>query len=233
MARVGIIADTHLPFSHPMYLKFVQDTFKEYKCDTFVHIGDFADQHAVAPNYDPDPAGMSSGQEGDAVRVAAKAWYKAFPKLKVCIGNHDERHFRSARLMGVADSFLKGYKELWQTPNGWDWDFKFKIDGVLYEHGTGTSGKNAALMRAIDRRQSTVIGHTHTFAGISFHANDESRIFGMNVGCGIDLRAYAFNYGRDQVVRPVLGCGVIINGTDPFFIPMPCGPGEKYCRIKN
>jgi hypothetical protein len=42
------------------------------------------------------------------------------------------------------------------------------------------------------------------------------------VACGIDRKAYAFNYGRDFKDKPVLGCGVVLeNGRIPMFVPMP------------
>ena len=34
----------------------------------------------------------------------------------------------------------------------------------------------------------------------------------MNVGCGIDAKAYAFNYGKDSRKKPILSCGVVIDG---------------------
>jgi hypothetical protein len=104
------------------------------------------------------------------------------------------------------------------------------VDGVLYTHGTGVSGKNAALNLALQRRSSTVIGHVHSFAGVQYHCNSTSRIFGMNAGSGIDIAAYSFNYGQDFPVRPVLGVGIVLNGKEAQFIPMPIGKGEKYRR---
>ena len=43
---------------------------------------------------------------------------------------------------------------------------KLEIDGVLYEHGTGSTGANGARNRAIANRQSTVVGHSHSFGGV-------------------------------------------------------------------
>jgi hypothetical protein len=54
----------------------------------------------------------------------------------------------------------------------------------------------------------------------------------MDTGCGIDRKAEAMAYGRDQVRKPVLGCGVLIDGI-PYYEIMPCGPGEKFGRRGN
>ena len=104
------------------------------------------------------------------------------------------------------------------------------IDGVLYRHGTGSSGKDAAFNLAVSMRRSVVIGHTHTFAGAKYHANDNDRVFGLNVGCGIDIDEYAFAYGQFHPNRPMLGCGIIIDGTFAAFEPMPCGKKERYYK---
>lgn len=45
-------------------------------------------------------------------------------------------------------------------------------------------------------------------------------IFGMNVGCLIDIKAYAMAYGKHCPRRPCLGAGVVIDGKTAFFIPM-------------
>ena len=103
---------------------------------------------------------------------------------------------------------------------------------MLYEHGTGTSGKDAALNRAVAKRSSLVMGHTHTSAGVKWHANEFDRIFGLQVGCGIDLTGYAFAYSKPWPIRPVMGCGVVLDGVEAHFEVMPCGTGERYHRRK-
>ena len=230
MARVGIIGDMHAPFTHPMYLRFCQDTFAQWNVTKVVSIGDIVDNHAHN-FHEHDPDGRSPGDEVVLARKQLRSWKRCFPKLDVCIGNHDELHYRKAKDAGVSTAFIRPYKEVWETPN-WNWQFSHQIDGVLYTHGTGNSGKDAAINLAIQKRQSTVIGHVHTYAGVKWHANDTSTIFGLNVGCGIDCRSYAFAYGRDFVVRPMLGCGIVLDGVYAYFEPMRCGPREKYNRSR-
>lgn len=231
MARVGVVGDLHLPFVHPCYLRFVKDTFRKWKVNRVVLIGDIVDAHALG-FWDHSPNGMSAEDESAAAARELVAWKKAFPKAAVCIGNHDERNYRTARKAGLPDRFLRSYADVWDTP-GWAWDFSHTIDGALYEHGTGTSGKDAALNRAVQKRTSLAIGHVHSYAGVKYHSNEFDRIFGINVGCGIDCRAYAFDYGKAFPVRPVLGCGIVIDGKEAHFCPMPCGEGEPYHRSKG
>ena len=69
----------------------------------------------------------------------------------------------------------------------------------------------------------TVIGHVHSSAGVQYLASKRDLIFGMNVGCGIDIKSYAMAYGKNFANRPVLGCGVVQGGQDASFVPMLIG----------
>jgi len=226
--RVGIVGDLHLPFAHPCYLDFCADVFDAWSVERVVMIGDVVDNHAIS-FWDADPDGHSASREADLALQMLDDWRVTFNKSLVCIGNHDALHFRRAKKAGLPVRFLQDYGKVWGTPH-WSWSFHHEIDGVRYEHGTGGSGPNAAITRAINNRCSLVMGHTHSSGGVRYHANRTDRIFGLNVGCGIDCDAYAFEYGRDFPNRPTLGCGIVIDGVQAFFEIMPCGPGETYAR---
>jgi predicted phosphodiesterase len=228
--RIGIVGDIHLPFEHPMYLRFCQDVFAAWQVDRVVLIGDIVDLHALS-FWDHDPEGHSAEDESELAVNRVRKWHRTFEGADVMIGNHDERHYRVARKAGLPDRYLRSYKDVWRTPS-WTWQYSKKIEGVNYEHGTCTGGKDGALNLAIQRRCSTVIGHIHTYPGVKCHANTDDSIFGMNVGCGIDVKAYAFAYGKAFAVRPVLGCGIVVDGTNPYFEPMPIGRGERYHRSR-
>lgn len=227
---IGEVGDLHFPFCHPMYEQFCQDTFEEYRVDWIHFVGDIADHHAIS-FWEHSAVGMSAGQEMDATISDIEHWQTVFPKASVCIGNHDERHYRIARKYGLPDNYLKSYAEVWNTPK-WDWKFSHTFDDVLHKHGTGSSGKNAAYNLAVQSRCSCVIGHIHSGGSVAWHSNPYNLVFGLNAGCGIDPTAYAFAYGTDYVVRPVLGCGIVIDGEHAFFEVMRCGPGEKYHRSR-
>lgn len=228
---VGICGDLHAPFVHPMYLRFCLDTFRRERVDRVHLIGDVVDAHAIS-FHEHDPDGHSAGDELELAYAEIQKWKKALPeRVSVSIGNHDERQVRAARRAGLTARYLKSYQQLFETPK-WDYQFEHRIDSVLYTHGTGNSGKDAAINLAIQRRSSTVMGHTHTFPGVKYHANADSIIFGLQVGVGLDDQAYAFSYGRTFPVKPVLGCGVVKHGTVAQFHPMPCGKGQPYHRSR-
>ncbi len=123
--------------------------------------------------------------------------------------------------MGLPTEILKDYNDLW----GLKWKVhprfsKLEIDGVLYSHGDGgRGGQDAALTQAKDQFKSTVIGHYHAQAGVRYWANKEYRIFGMSVGCGIDANRMQFEYGVKFTAKPVLGCGIVLDGDRAIFEP--------------
>jgi len=218
-SRVLVISDTHIPFEHKDYLAFCKSMYQKFKCNTVVHIGDEVDNHAI--NYhEKDPDGLGAGKESNLAQRRLKKWYAAFPEVKVCIGNHTSLPSRKFRTAGLPKRFVKTYKEAWNAPEGWDWEFEWEIDGVLYQHGTGTGGKFPHVNRAMNNRQSTVMGHIHSVGGAQYIVGRRDKIFGMAVGCGVDRKSYAMWYGKDFVRKPILGCGIVIGGIYAFFVPM-------------
>ena len=129
---------------------------------------------------------------------------------------------RKGRTVGLPECVFRPFREIWELPKGWQDDFTWEINGVIFEHGTGYSGDNAHLKAAYNNRQSTVIGHIHSTAAVTYLANEKDCIFGMNVGCGLDRHTYAFEYGRDFKKKPIISCGVVTdNGRFAQVFPMP------------
>ena len=60
----------------------------------------------------------------------------------------------------------------------------------------------------------------HGQAGVQYFANSSQLIFGMNVGCGLDRDRASMDYGLKFNTKPVLGCGVVIDGKHAYFEPM-------------
>ena len=67
---------------------------------------------------------------------------------------------------------------------------------------------------------STVQGHLHTQGYIDFQVGRNYKIFGMQVGCGIDHKSYAMSYAKN-FGKPFIACAVVLNnGTLPILEPM-------------
>ena len=216
--RILVIPDTQAPFEHKDAYRFLAAVKRKYKPNEIVHIGDEVDMHAMG-DWDKDPDGMSAGEELEAAIKSMHKLYKLFPKVKVCTSNHTARPFRRAFKFGFAKAFLKGYNEMLEAPRGWEWRERWEIDNIVFEHGEGESGQIGHIRACNKNMQSTVIGHIHAFAGINYTANRQDLLFGMNVGCLIDIHAYAFAYGKKFKQKPILGCGFIDKGI-PRLIPM-------------
>lgn len=219
MSRVIVIGDQHRPYEHPDYLRFIRDTKARFKCDIIINIGDEVDNCALS-RYEADPDGKSAKDELEAAIQESKKWYKAFPNMKLVESNHGLRPFKKAYSAGLPKAYLKSYAEFMQAPKGWTWYPKIILDKVLYFHGEPFSGENGAKSAAKAHRISTVIGHIHSWASVSYMKSFRDEIFAMNVGCGIDETKPAFNYAKDNARRPSLGCGVVLDGREALFIPM-------------
>lgn len=217
--NVLVISDTQNPFQHPDTVKFLKAVYRKYKCNAVVHIGDEADHHALG-DWDHDPDGLSAGDEHKETVKSLKPFYKAFPRVKICESNHTSRPFRRAFKYGIPKAYLKEYGEFLSAPKGWEWAESWEIDGIRYQHGMGYTGRNGALKAAERNMQSTVIGHLPAHAGIQYVANSKHLIFGMNVGCLIDVKSYAFAYGKHYGTKPIISCGVVLKGV-PLLVTMP------------
>ena len=211
--RVLVIGDLHEPFCLKGYLKFCKKTYLEYNCNKVVFIGDVIDNH-FSSYHETDADGMGGGQELDLAIKKLSKWYDAFPDAYVTIGNHDRIIMRKAQTSAVPSKWIKQYKEVLETP-GWNFVESVIIDDVLYVHGEGGEARSKSLKNM----QSTVQGHLHTKCYTNWHVGNKTRIFGMQVGCGINHESYAMAYGKN-FGKPAIGCGVILNGTTAINVLM-------------
>jgi hypothetical protein len=203
--RVLIIGDLHEPFCLDGYLEFCKDVYTKHNCNKVVFIGDIIDNH-YSSYHETDADGMGGGQELDLAISKIAKWYEAFPDAHVTIGNHDRLIMRKAQTGGIPTKWIKNYKEVLETPK-WDFVHRVVIDGVQYIHGEAGTAK--AKCRA--DMMSTVQGHLHTQAYTEWFVGANFKIFGMQVGCGVDHSAYAMAYAKAGK-KPAIGCGVVING---------------------
>lgn len=220
MATVLTIGDTHCPGMKRGYVDFLKRVADEYQPDRIVHIGDLVDWHSISYHESnlslPGPVAERKRAQRQVDRLS-----KAFPEADWLIGNHDALPHRKAQTSGLPDDVIVDPATYW----GVDWTVhprfgRFTIDGVEYSHGeNGPQGQYAALNQCKSRFRSVVIGHLHANACCEWYANGEFRIFGLSVGCGIDVEKMQFEYGHKFVRKPILGCGVVIDGKRAFFEP--------------
>jgi hypothetical protein len=218
MGTILVIPDTHAPAMHRDAVDFLRECKKKYRPTRVVHLGDELDLCALS-FYDHDPDGLSAGPELEAGIAQLRGLYETFPEVSVCVSNHGARPFRRAAKFGIPMAFMREYRDYMRAPDGWWWKPHWDIDGIRFFHGEGTSGALSHLKAAIALARPVVQGHLHTGAGIAWAANPERLLWGMNAGCLIDREKYNFAYGRHNLTKPILGCGVIENGR-PRFVTM-------------
>lgn len=213
--NVLIIGDPHEPFTKENYIDFCLGVKHDNKCGTVIIIGDLIDSYQISLR-DIDPNDRSPRDEIDLTRKKLKDWYKAFPYAKLTLGNHDLRLYNKSRKLGIPDICMRPFREIWEIPKRWEIEREFIIDNVLYNHGFSAT-KNAAITSAIYNRMSTVQGHGHTTACITYSASPRDCIFGMSVGTGIDRNAMAFAYGHGFKEKPIVSCATVENGENPHL----------------
>lgn len=204
-SKVLIIGDLHEPFCLDGYLEFCKRIYKENNCNSVVFIGDVIDNH-YSSYHETDADGLGGGTELDLAIEKIKKWYVAFPDAYVTIGNHDRLIMRKAQTSAVPKKWIKAYKDVLETPN-WRFVDRIVIDGVQYIHGEG--GTAHAKCRA--DMMPTVQGHLHTQCYVQHFVGANYKVFGMQVGCGIDHDSYAMGYAK-RGKKPAIGCGVVENG---------------------
>ena len=216
---IGVFSDVHIPFAHPNYLAFLKDTFAEWGVEQIVCLGDLIDNHAIS-RFQSEPCADGAYTELAKARRMVKELTETFPEVKMCRGNHDDIAYRQAATLGIGAEFIKPFRDIYGLPMSWSLEDEYVIDGVLYTHGTGRSGKHATYNIAVDERMSVCSGHTHTGGGVNYIANKTETIFALNTGCLVDYGTYAFEYSRNAKHRPTLGCGIVLSSSEAYFVPM-------------
>ena len=214
-----IISDTHFPYSHVDTVPFLAAIKKKYRPDKVVHIGDEIDGHAWSFHAaDPDLA--SPGDELSNAICCLKSVYRLFPNVDVLESNHGSLIYRKAKVHGIPRHVFKSYREILEAPRGWKWHFDLTLkmaDGnqVYFTHGKSSAfGKLSQSMG-----MSTVQGHFHERFEVFYWANPNGLYWDMRVGCLINDKEMAFNYNNTNLKRPLIGCGIILDG-HPRLLPM-------------
>ena len=216
---VGVIGDTHEPFCHKDYLGFVSKQFEKHGVTKVVHIGDLVDNHAISRHIS-EPNAMGAELEYERTLEGVARWAARFPDATLIQGNHDMIPMRQAKELGIPEQYVKDLTELWNLPKSWTVVDEIIIDDVYYKHGVGNSGVHPAYNLCKDMAMSSVMGHVHSAGGVKYRCSPNKLWFGLDVGCGINIKAYAFRYAKPFSRRPVLGCGIVHNCEYAQFIPM-------------
>ena len=212
--RILVIGDLHEPFCLDGYREFCLEQSEKFNTNRTIFIGDVIDNH-YSSYHETDADGMGGGQELDLSINKIAKWRDAFPKADVIIGNHDRLIMRKAQTSAIPSKWIKSYKDVLEVP---DWNFveRLVIDDVQYIHGEGGTARTKCKADLM----STVQGHLHTQAYTEYVVGQNFKIYGSQVGCGINHKAYAMAYAK-YGKKPAIGCMVVLdNGKTPVNLLM-------------
>tara|TARA_R100000664_G_scaffold12317_1_gene19798 strand:- start:3316 stop:4038 length:723 start_codon:yes stop_codon:yes gene_type:complete len=199
-----IIGDLHEPFCLDKYLDFCIDKYNEYQCDEVIFIGDIIDNH-FASYHETDADGMGGSDELELAIQRISRWREAFPVATVIIGNHDRMIMRKAQTSAIPSKWIKSYKDVLEVPQ-WKFVERYVKNGVQFIHGEGGTARTKCRADMMN----TVQGHLHTQSYCEHYVGQNFRVWGMQVGCGINHETYAMAYAKSGK-KPAIGCAVILN----------------------
>ena len=214
-SNVLVIGDLHEPFCLDSYLDWCKEQYEIYNCTEVVFIGDIIDNH-YSSYHETSADGMGGLDELELAIKRISRWYDAFPIATVIIGNHDRIIMRKAQTSAIPSKWIKSYKEVLEVPN-WEFVERYELNNVQYIHGEGGTARTKCRADMMN----TVQGHLHTQCYTEHYVGKNFRVYGTQVGCGINHKSYAMAYAK-YGKRPAVGCAVILNnGQTPLNLLMP------------
>lgn len=219
-SSVLVIPDLHTPYEHQDAFHFIHGVIQKYCPDKIVLTGDEIDYHGISfHDKDPDLPFSPSAELSNSI-MHLEQLYTIIPNAIVMESNHGSLVYRKMKYHGIPKSVIKSYKEILQAPNGWEWKFEYfcKLSNgrvVYFHHG---HSKNV-LTNSKAKSLNYVQGHHHGTFDIQYWNNGHKVYWGMTVGCLVDQDSLAFAYGKNNLHKPLLGCGIILDGS-PKLIPM-------------
>jgi len=224
-SRILVISDMHIPYNHPKMLPFLAGLKLRYDPTRVICIGDELDKHALS-FHDSDPDLMSAGDELRKSLPIIQEVYQMFPDMDILDSNHGSLVWRKAKHHGIPRHYIKSYNDVLGVGEGWKWHMDLTVtlpetattpeQKVYFHHGKAADGLKLSQAMGM----SVVQGHYHEKFSVDYWANPLGAYFSMQVGCLIHDRSYAFSYNNTNLKRPIIGCGLIIDGV-PVLELMP------------
>jgi len=212
MSNVLAIGDTHAPAMKKGYPQWCRDIYDAWDCDTVVMMGDLVDNCALSFHL-KKPCLKDPNREWDRALEQIEEITTLFPEAHLLIGNHDALPYRLCDELGIPTDMMKSFGDMFELPDAWTVTERFGqviIDDIIYQHGD--RGRGSARLNMQQEMKSVVQGHHHSKFSIEGAANQREYTYGMQVGCGVDWKHMSMEYGVKFNQKPILGCGVVIDG---------------------
>lgn len=219
-SRILIISDLHAPYNDPNALEFLQMLKDRYDFTRVISVGDEQDI-SQASFHDSNVDMLSAGHELIAAQKVLQELESMFPDMDIMSSNHGDLYYRRARHHGIPLHVIKSYNDVLGVGDGWKWHSDLIVnlptgEDVYFCHGKSQNG----LKLSQNMSMNCVQGHYHNSFNIQYWSSPRALHWSMQVGCLIDDKSLAMSYNKLTVNRPILGCGVIIDGV-PMLEVMP------------
>ena len=216
---VLLISDMHIPYHHPDTIAFLTHLKKKYNPTRVICLGDELDKHALS-YHDSDPDLKSAGDELRASLPIVHELEKLFPKMDILESNHGSLVWRKAKTNGIPRHYIKSYQDVLEVGEGWQWHHDLTIDlpdgnSCYFHHGKASDVLKLSQQMGMCACQ----GHYHNDFSVKYWANPNGLYWGLQIGCLIDDKSYAFSYNNVNIKRPLIGTAVIVNSL-PVLEPM-------------
>jgi hypothetical protein len=240
-SRVLILSDLHAPYCHPDALAFLAALKAKYNPDRVVCVGDEVDHHSMS-FHDSDPDLDAAGRELQNAREILWELAAMFPKVDLVDSNHGSLLYRRGKASGIPRHLLLEYKDAIFgeklkdgtviRPNGrgegWNWHHSLVLDLPGNKKCLVVHGMSKSTMQNVKQCGMNFIqGHHHGTFEVVWNGTPDALNFGMTVGCLIDDHSLAFAYNKTTMARPIIGCGIILDG-QPRLLPMVLAKGGRW-----
>jgi metallophosphoesterase superfamily enzyme len=215
-----LISDVHLPYEYEHALRFCKELKKDFDVphSNVYSVGDIADLYGFSRWPKSPDAKHTINQELELLREKIRKWGAVFPEMKIAHSNHDMRVMRKAISADLPSQVIRSVEEIMEFPKGWELREQFVVMAnkceFLVTHGEEYP---EALDAAMAYGVNVVQGHHHGKAGVRYRCTKLQQLWGLSVGCLVDKESFAFQYGAYSKQKPIIGCGLILNGM-PHFI---------------
>jgi hypothetical protein len=223
-----IIPDSHLGEEHPKALEFLINVKELYNIpdSNVCQLGDFLDLWSFSRYPKGGDYPVTPRQEIEIARKKVREWARAFPLLKLCVGNHERRLWQRAIDASLPTDVIRSVREIFEYPKEWDVEECYVTNTkhpFLLIHGDGEGVSNTNPIATIKHFGiSAAWGHFHSRPSVSHIDTLTQKLWGMSCGAIVNKESFCFKYGEKAAHKISNGCGVVLGeGSFPIFIPMP------------
>ena len=218
-SRILLISDMHIPYHHKDTLAFLQHLKDKHNPTRVICLGDELDKHALS-FHDSDPDLPSAGDELRLALPAIAKLKEMFPVMDILESNHGSLVYRKAHAHGIPRHYLKSYNDVLGVDDNWKWHYDLTIElpngNKCYFH----HGKSANVSKTSQTMSMCAVqGHYHETFKVEYWGNPNGLYWGLQAGCLINDKAYAFNYNNCNLKRPIIGTAMIIDSI-PVLEPL-------------